>query len=233
MTQTYTPFNGIKPAAATNTTLFTSPAVTQTLLGWLSACNTTKAGAGQDDSIRIYVIPSGQVAADQYLIVCDMVVDEFDPYVMNTPVLLNAGDFIQVYSQNGNIAFNGSGLELSAGETFLGTYVSFGGIKPAAATPTVLYTAAGAIPTMSAWITACNTTKAGTGSDDTIRVWVVPSGQSVVAPSDQYLIVCDMTVDEFDPYLLNTPIVLNTGDSIVVQSTNGNVAFNGSGGKLS
>jgi hypothetical protein len=61
----------------------------------------------------------------------------------------------------------------------------------------------------------------------------VPSGQSVVAPIDQYLILCDMIVDPFDPYLLNTPIVLNTGDAIVVQSTNGTVAFNGSGSQLS
>jgi hypothetical protein len=42
-----------------------------------------------------------------------------------------------------------------------------------------------------------------------------------------------MIVDPFDPYLLNTPIVLNTGDAIVVQSTNGTVAFNGSGSQLS
>lgn len=227
MAQIFAPFGGVQPLAATNTTLFTSPVVTQTMVAWLSACTTTKLPSAQDDSIRVYVIPIGNVAADQYLIICDMVVDATDPYIMNTPIVLNAGDFIQVYSQNGNIAFNGSGLELTGGTT-IQTYAAFGGIKPVAATPTVLFTAPATKVSMAAYFSACNTTKAGAGSDDQIRVWVVPSGQSVVAPLDKYLIACDMTVDEFDPYLLNTPIILGAGDALVVYSTHGNVAFNGS-----
>lgn len=227
MAQIFAPFGGNQPAAATNTTLFTSPAATQTMVAWLAACTTTKLPSPQDDSIRVYVIPSGQVAADQYLVICDMVVDATDPYLMNTPIVLNAGDFIQVYSQNGNISFNGSGLELTGGTTTQ-TYAAFGGIKPAAGTPTVLFTSPGVEVSMGAYFSACNTTKAGSGANDQIRVWVVPNGQSTSAPLDKYLIICDMTVDPFDPYLMNTPIILNAGDSIVVYSTNGNVAFNGS-----
>jgi hypothetical protein len=227
MAQIFAPFVGLQPAAATNTTLFTSPAATQTMVAWLSACTTTKLPSPQDDSIRVYVIPSGNVAADQYLLICDMVVDATDPYLMNTPIILNTGDFIQVYSQNGNISFNGSGLELTGGTT-VQTYAAFGGIKPAAATPTVLFTSPATKVAMGANFSACNTTKAGAGADDQIRVWVVPSGQSVIAPLDKYLIVCDMTVDQFDPYLMNTPIIMNAGDALVVYSTNGNIAFNGS-----
>lgn len=81
---------------------------------------------------------------------------------------------------------------------------------------------------MAAEFSACNTTKTGAGADDSIRVWIVPSGQSTVTPLDQYLRICDMVVDQFDPYIANTPWTLNTGDSIVVQSTNGDVAFGAS-----
>lgn len=223
-TETYVAFGGIKPAAAANTTLFTSPAATTTIVAMLTACTTTKSPSAQDDAIRIYVIPTGQVAGDQYLVVCDMVVDATDPYVLNAPIVLETGDFIQVYSQNGNIAFNGSGLQTT--ETYE-TYVPFDGIKPAAATPTVLYTAPALTTSLEGWIQACNTTKAGSGANDTIRIWVVPSGQSTANPIDQYLVVCDLVVDAFDPYMRTDLPVLAAGDAIVVYSLNGNVAFNG------
>lgn len=108
------------------------------------------------------------------------------------------------------------------------TYVPFTGIKPAAGTPTVLYTAPAATTSMGAAIHACNITKAGAGADDSIRVWRVQSGGSTANPTDANALIMDMVVDQFDPYIMNSPIVLNTGDSIVVYSTNGNVAFNGS-----
>lgn len=225
--ETYAAFGGIAPAATTLTTLYTSPASTVSIVSLFAACTTTKGAAAQDDSIRVYVIPSGQVAADQYLVICDMVVDATDPYVLNAPIVLAAGDFIQVQSANGTIAFNGSCLQVTVSS--YETYVAFGGIKPAAATPTILFTSPGATITLEGLITACNTTKAGAGANDQIRIWIVPNGQSTGAPLDRYLVVCDLTVDPFDPYMRTDLPVLATGDAIVVQSTSGNVAFNGSG----
>ena len=225
--ETYAPFTGQAPAAATPVTLYTSPAATVSMVALLTACTTTKSPSAQDDSIRVWVIPSGQSAADQYLVICDMVVDATDPYVLNAPIVLNAGDFIQVQSANGTIAFNGSCLQITVSS--YETYVPFGGILPTAATPTVLFTSPGGTITLEAWLQACNTTKAGAGANDLIRIWIVPNGQSTGAPLDRYLVACDLTVDPFDPYMRTDLPVLAAGDAIVVYSLNGNVAFNGAG----
>jgi len=228
--ETYVAFGGIAPAATTPTTLYTSPGATVTILSLFAACTTTKGASAQDDSIRVWVIPNGQTAADQYLVICDMVVDATDPYVLNAPFVLAAGDFLQVESQNGTIAFNGSGLQVT--DSSYEAYVPFGGILPSAATPTVLFTSPGGTTTLGGLVQACNVTKAGSASNDMIRIWIVPSGQSTSTPLDQYLVVCDLTVDPFDPYMRTDLPVLAAGDSIVVYSANGNVAFNGAGQEM-
>ena len=90
-------------------TLYTSPALTKTMLTSLIICNTSTG----DDSARVWIVPSGGAAADSNQIIDDMVVDFGDPYMMNSVPVLEAGDFIVVQSANGNLTFTASGLQIT------------------------------------------------------------------------------------------------------------------------
>jgi hypothetical protein len=97
------------PVAATPATLFTSPALTKTQVYTLIICNTSLG----DDSVNVWYVPFGGAAGDSNAIIKNMVVDFGDPYVLNAPEILEAGDFIVVQSANGNVTFTASGIEIS------------------------------------------------------------------------------------------------------------------------
>lgn len=99
-----------KPAAATPTTLYTSPVSTKTQWYSLSVCNS----GNSDDSITVWLVPSGGAAADNNMIIGKtMVVDFGDPYGYNIPQIIEPGDFIVVQSTNGNCTFTASGLQIT------------------------------------------------------------------------------------------------------------------------
>lgn len=89
--------------------------------------------------------------------------------------------------------------------------------KPGANTDTTLYTVSGSACVVN--ISACNTH--GSNSDD-VEIYVVPSGQS---KGLQHAIEVDTTLAA-KAVVERTGIVMGVGDFIVVNSTNGNVAFN-------
>lgn len=107
MAQSYKLLGRDKPAAATPVTLYTAPVATQALLVTLIACDTN---AGQDDSIDVWIVPSGGAAADNNSIIRHLTIDFGDPYMMNAPVILETGDFIVVQSSGGNVTFTASGM---------------------------------------------------------------------------------------------------------------------------
>ena len=89
--------------------------------------------------------------------------------------------------------------------------------KPGANTDTTLYTVSGSACVVN--LSACNTH--GSNSDD-VEIYVVPSGQS---KGLQHAIEVDTTLAA-KAVIERTGIVMGVGDFIVVNSTNGNVAFN-------
>ena len=89
--------------------------------------------------------------------------------------------------------------------------------KPGANTDTTLYTVSGSACVVN--ISACNTH--GSNSDD-VEIYVVPSGQS---KGLQHAIEVDTTLAA-KAVVERTGIVMGVGDFIVVNSANGNVAFN-------
>jgi hypothetical protein len=98
------------PAAATPVTLYTSPAATKTQMYSLIICNTSTG----DDSVDVWVVPSGGAANDTNKIIGKaMVVDFGDPFGWNIPTILEAGDFVVVQSTNGNCTFTASGLKIT------------------------------------------------------------------------------------------------------------------------
>ena len=96
--------------------------------------------------------------------------------------------------------------------------------QPAATTLTTLVTG-GSNGTIVANFTACNTT----GSNDSIRVALTPSGGSTAAANYVWY---DFTVAA-NSTLESTPgWTLGSGETLKVYSTNGNVAFTATGSVL-
>ena len=92
-----------------------------------------------------------------------------------------------------------------------------GSSKPSANNDTAVYTVSGSACVVN--ISACNTH--GSNSDD-VEIYVVPSGQS---KGLQHAIEVDTTLAA-KGVVERTGIVMGVGDFIVVNSTNGTVAFN-------
>lgn len=92
-----------------------------------------------------------------------------------------------------------------------------GRLKPAAATPSTLYTVPGSTQA-NANLFCANQSPT---TDDTIRVAITPSGQSLA--TTDYL-VYDITVKAGQAENI-TGIALAAGDFITVRSTNGDVSF--------
>jgi hypothetical protein len=97
-------------------------------------------------------------------------------------------------------------------------------IKPSAATLTTLATG-GSNGTIVANFTACNSS----GSNDSIRVALTPSGGSTAAANYVYY---DFVVGA-NGTLESTPgWTLASGDTLKVYSTNGNISFTATGSNL-
>jgi len=93
--------------------------------------------------------------------------------------------------------------------------------KPAATTLTTLVTG-GSNGTIIAAFAACNTT----GSNDSIRVALTPSGGSTAAANYVYydfVVPANSTIQETPGW------TLGNGETIKVYSTNGNIAFTATG----
>lgn len=110
MAQTQAFLGRSSPAAATPTTLYTSPVSTKTMVTSLYVCNTSTTTA---DTIRIFLVPSGGSAGVTNAIYYDMVVPVGNPFLANAVPLLETGDFISVYSLNGTTTFTASGLQIA------------------------------------------------------------------------------------------------------------------------
>lgn len=109
MGQTHKLLGRANPAAATPTTLYTAPALTKTQVYSLIICNTSSG----DDSVSVWLVPSGGALANSNAIISGMPIGTLDPYAMNVPMILEAGDFIRVQSTNGTCTFTASGLEIA------------------------------------------------------------------------------------------------------------------------
>jgi len=97
----------VKPAAITNTVLYTVPAATQANVNIFIS----NQGPGED-KVRVALTPSGSVLAATDYISYDTVI--LGNGVLNiTGIALAAAGFINVYSLNGTTSFVATGIEIS------------------------------------------------------------------------------------------------------------------------
>jgi hypothetical protein len=97
------------PVINTNTTVYTVPALTTTLLYSAVVAN-VGAGAGK---FRIFIVPSAGAAAPGNAIYFDVNVPKEDTFVANISVILETGGFIVVFSDSGDHTFTLSGMEIT------------------------------------------------------------------------------------------------------------------------
>ena len=98
------------PAATTETTLYTTPAGSSTIVSTIAICNQ----AGTAATFRIAVRPSADGAtAAKHWIVYGATVAASDATMLTLGITLAAGDKIQVYASSANLSFSAFGSEIA------------------------------------------------------------------------------------------------------------------------
>lgn len=95
-----------KPAATTDTALYTVPALTEAQ-GTLSCCNQSTA----EDKVRIALVKSGEALAAKHYVAYDAAVPANG--ILEKSFDLGAGDVLRVYCTSGNVSFTATGMEVS------------------------------------------------------------------------------------------------------------------------
>lgn len=110
MATTYKVLGQSAPSAATATTLYTCPSLTQTIISTINVVNTNGSTA---DVIRIAVRPDGAALANQHYIVYGVSLPASSTFTYTGGITVDASDVITVYSTNGTSSFNAFGSEIA------------------------------------------------------------------------------------------------------------------------
>lgn len=98
-----------KPAAATNTTLYTVPTATSTVVSTITICNLT----GNTSPFSIAVRPAGASIADQHYIAFNTTCSGNDTVSLTLGLTLAATDVVTVFANASVLSFNAFGSEIS------------------------------------------------------------------------------------------------------------------------
>jgi hypothetical protein len=98
------------PSATTETTLYTVPSSTSSVVSTISVCNQ----AGSSGTYRIAVRPAADAStAAKHWIVYGATVAASDSIMLTLGLTLATGDVVRVYASSANMSFSAFGSELS------------------------------------------------------------------------------------------------------------------------
>jgi hypothetical protein len=97
------------PEATTNTTLYTVPSNTQSIVSTLSVVNRAAATA----TYRIAIRPDGASIANQHYLAYDITIAANDTTILTTALSMDANDILTVYASSASITFGAYGSEIS------------------------------------------------------------------------------------------------------------------------
>ena len=97
------------PSATTATTLYTTPAATQTVSSTLTVCNRDAA----QGTYRVAVRPAGATLANEHYIVYDAILPGNSTDTISIGATLAATDVVTVYASSANFSFSLFGSEIS------------------------------------------------------------------------------------------------------------------------
>ena len=99
----------VNPSATTNTTLYTVPASTDTVISSISIDNLASSSA----TYRIAVRPAGAAIANVHYLAYDITVGAADTTILTVGITLDTTDVITVYGSTANLVFHAYGSEIS------------------------------------------------------------------------------------------------------------------------
>jgi hypothetical protein len=109
MPTTYKVLGQSSPTADTDTTLYTVPSATQTVVSTITVCNRS----GSIDIFNIAVRPAGASIANQHYVFFSEPIGGSSSVILTIGMTLATTDIITVRSLNGNTSFNAFGSEIS------------------------------------------------------------------------------------------------------------------------
>lgn len=109
MASTYKVLGQSNPAATTNTTLYTVPAATQTVVSTLTVCNQ----AGSPATYRVAVRPAGAALAALHYIAFDAALNQSDMQALTIGITLATTDVVTVYASTATVSFSLFGAEIA------------------------------------------------------------------------------------------------------------------------
>ena len=109
MATTYKVLGQSDPALTTNTTLYTCPASTQTVISTIVVCNRGAASG----TYRIAIRPNGATLADEHYIVFDTTATATSTTAYTLGLTIDASDVITVYSSTSDFSFSAFGSEIA------------------------------------------------------------------------------------------------------------------------
>jgi hypothetical protein len=97
------------PAATTDTTLYTVPSATETVISTIFVCNRGAVEA----TYRIAVRPNGATLANEHYIVFDAPVAAEETIAITTGITIDAADVVTIRASTADLSFNAFGSEVS------------------------------------------------------------------------------------------------------------------------
>ena len=97
------------PSATTDTTLYTVPSATQTIVSTISVCNRANTTA----TYRIAIRPDGASIANQHYVAYDVTIAANATDTFTLGITADASDVITVRASTANLTFNAFGSEIT------------------------------------------------------------------------------------------------------------------------
>lgn len=109
MARTYKVLGQSNPTATTETTLYTVPSATETVVSTISVCNLAATAA----TYRIAVRPDGATLANSHYIAYDASLPANDTAMITVGLTMNASDVVTVRASTASVVFGLFGSEIS------------------------------------------------------------------------------------------------------------------------
>ena len=110
MTNAYKVLGQVAPAATTNTTLYTVPSATETVISTIVVANRSATARTYDIAIR----PNGDTLANEHYIAKNVTVGLSDSTTITLGLTLDAADVVTVQASTTDLSFNIFGSEITA-----------------------------------------------------------------------------------------------------------------------
>lgn len=109
MPTTYKVLGQVAPSATTDTSIYTVPSATQTVVSTIAVCNRGTASA----TFRLYIRPDNETLANKHYFAYDAPVTAKDTLFLTVGATMDAADVLYCYASTGDFSFNVYGSEIT------------------------------------------------------------------------------------------------------------------------